>query len=179
MNELYGNTLGGLVKNGIRLSYSKNPLGVRAQPPPLPMVQPPPAPGPLGIQEAFHGRQPAAAAGVASNLSGPLDMPARARDEPTTYTSFASSPPSRFFPAGPIGPQPRQSFGQFSSQYTRPQLGSLTSISHNPIGPASPPPIGISSSAMSDPHDERLLPARDVRHYPLSPSPGLETARAA
>ncbi|KAG9317343.1 hypothetical protein JVU11DRAFT_1542 [Chiua virens] len=30
LNELYGNSLGGLVKNGgIRLSYSKNPLGVR------------------------------------------------------------------------------------------------------------------------------------------------------
>ncbi|EGO28126.1 hypothetical protein SERLADRAFT_462668 [Serpula lacrymans var. lacrymans S7.9] len=30
LNELYGNTLSGLVKNGgIRLSYSKNPLGVR------------------------------------------------------------------------------------------------------------------------------------------------------
>ncbi|KAG0709899.1 hypothetical protein DFH29DRAFT_20403 [Suillus ampliporus] len=30
LNELYGNTLGGIVKNGgIRLSYSKNPLGVR------------------------------------------------------------------------------------------------------------------------------------------------------
>ena len=29
MSELYGNNLGGLVKGGIRLSYSKNPLGVR------------------------------------------------------------------------------------------------------------------------------------------------------
>ncbi|KAJ7129210.1 hypothetical protein C8R44DRAFT_665810, partial [Mycena epipterygia] len=30
LNELYGNTLGGLIKGGgIRLSYSKNPLGVR------------------------------------------------------------------------------------------------------------------------------------------------------
>jgi len=29
MQELYGHTLGGLVKSGIRLSYSKNPLGVR------------------------------------------------------------------------------------------------------------------------------------------------------
>ena len=28
LSELYGNTLGGLVKGGIRLSYSKNPLGV-------------------------------------------------------------------------------------------------------------------------------------------------------
>ncbi|BGP52626.1 hypothetical protein JCM8202v2_000182 [Rhodotorula sphaerocarpa] len=30
MQELYGHTLGGLVKGGIRLSYSKNPLGIRA-----------------------------------------------------------------------------------------------------------------------------------------------------
>ncbi|GAA5955383.1 hypothetical protein JCM8115_001934 [Rhodotorula mucilaginosa] len=30
MQELYGHTLGGLVKGGIRLSYSKNPLGVRS-----------------------------------------------------------------------------------------------------------------------------------------------------
>ncbi|GAA5870435.1 hypothetical protein JCM16303_002003 [Sporobolomyces ruberrimus] len=30
MNEMYGYTLGGLVKGGIRLSYSKNPLGVRS-----------------------------------------------------------------------------------------------------------------------------------------------------
>ncbi|GAA5950331.1 hypothetical protein JCM3765_004509 [Sporobolomyces pararoseus] len=42
MNEMYGYTLGGLVKGGIRLSYSKNPLGVRSNgllsgnPPPLP-----------------------------------------------------------------------------------------------------------------------------------------------
>ncbi|KAK9893308.1 hypothetical protein P389DRAFT_130942, partial [Cystobasidium minutum MCA 4210] len=29
LNEIYGHTLGGLVKGGIRLAYSKNPLGVR------------------------------------------------------------------------------------------------------------------------------------------------------
>ncbi|KAF8309332.1 hypothetical protein DL93DRAFT_2028544, partial [Clavulina sp. PMI_390] len=29
MHDMYGNTLNGLIKNGIRLSYSKNPLGVR------------------------------------------------------------------------------------------------------------------------------------------------------
>ncbi|KAG6868761.1 hypothetical protein C0993_011030 [Termitomyces sp. T159_Od127] len=32
LNELYGDTLKGLVKGGIRLSYSKNPLGVRTPP---------------------------------------------------------------------------------------------------------------------------------------------------
>lgn len=30
LNEMYGHTLNGLIKNGIRLSYSKNPLGVRS-----------------------------------------------------------------------------------------------------------------------------------------------------
>ncbi|KPV78144.1 uncharacterized protein RHOBADRAFT_50652 [Rhodotorula graminis WP1] len=47
MQELYGHTLGGLVKGGIRLSYSKNPLGVRsngqpALPPPELIDQRPP-----------------------------------------------------------------------------------------------------------------------------------------
>ncbi|GAA5981365.1 hypothetical protein JCM10908_004083 [Rhodotorula pacifica] len=43
MQELYGHTLGGLVKGGIRLSYSKNPLGIRSNglasgnPSPMPM----------------------------------------------------------------------------------------------------------------------------------------------
>lgn len=30
LSEMYGHTLNGLIKNGIRLSYSKNPLGVRS-----------------------------------------------------------------------------------------------------------------------------------------------------
>jgi len=30
LNDMYGHTLNGLIKNGIRLSYSKNPLGVRS-----------------------------------------------------------------------------------------------------------------------------------------------------
>ncbi|GAA5850429.1 hypothetical protein JCM5353_002718, partial [Sporobolomyces roseus] len=40
MNEMYGYILGGLVKGGIRLSYSKNPLGVRSNG--LPSGNPPP-----------------------------------------------------------------------------------------------------------------------------------------
>ncbi|GAA5993295.1 hypothetical protein JCM5350_005082 [Sporobolomyces pararoseus] len=45
MNEMYGYTLGGLVKGGIRLSYSKNPLGVRSNG--LPSGNPPPLPSTL------------------------------------------------------------------------------------------------------------------------------------
>jgi RNA recognition motif-containing protein len=49
INELYGNTLNGLVKGGgIRLSYSKNPLGVRT---------PTSANGPGGLQQQQHIQQ--------------------------------------------------------------------------------------------------------------------------
>ncbi|EIM19789.1 hypothetical protein E3Q22_02188 [Wallemia mellicola] len=34
LHDLYGNTLNGLIRGGIRLSYSKNPLGVRSNPTP-------------------------------------------------------------------------------------------------------------------------------------------------
>ncbi|KAG8962883.1 hypothetical protein FRC03_003670 [Tulasnella sp. 419] len=47
LNELYGDTLGGLVKGGIRLSFSKNPLGVRT-----PSVSNPSGPGVNGTGPA-------------------------------------------------------------------------------------------------------------------------------
>ncbi|GAA5922945.1 uncharacterized protein JCM15063_003477 [Sporobolomyces koalae] len=54
MNEMYGYTLGGLVKGGIRLSYSKNPLGVRSNG--LPSGNPPPLPTTLlGTAHHDHG----------------------------------------------------------------------------------------------------------------------------
>lgn len=60
MQELYGHTLGGLVKGGIRLSYSKNPLGVRsngqpALPPPELLDQRPP---PHVLAHHHHQQQP-------------------------------------------------------------------------------------------------------------------------
>jgi len=174
MNELYGNTLNGLVKNGIRLSYSKNPLGVRAQS--VTPAGPPPSNGPLGIQEAFQGRQMA----PGPPLSMPLDIGhQRPRDDNGSFSSYASSPPSRFFPAAQPGPPSRQSFGQFSPQYSRPQASQLVPVSGHSMGPASPPPMPSMPSAYIDHADERLLSTRDPRHYPLSTSPGLEVARAA
>ncbi|GAA6013314.1 hypothetical protein JCM11491_006351 [Sporobolomyces phaffii] len=57
MNEMYGYTLGGLVKGGIRLSYSKNPLGVRSNG--LPSGNPPLLPGTIitttQIDPSLHG----------------------------------------------------------------------------------------------------------------------------
>lgn len=60
MQELYGHTLGGLVKGGIRLSYSKNPLGVRsngqpALPTPELLDQRPP---PHVLAHHHHQQQP-------------------------------------------------------------------------------------------------------------------------
>ncbi|GAA5950657.1 hypothetical protein JCM21900_002543 [Sporobolomyces salmonicolor] len=53
MNELYGHTLGGLVKGGIRLSYSKNPLGVRSNG--MPSGNPSSLPGSTQFDPSLHG----------------------------------------------------------------------------------------------------------------------------
>ncbi|GAA5861365.1 hypothetical protein JCM1840_005345 [Sporobolomyces johnsonii] len=53
MNELYGHTLGGLVKGGIRLSYSKNPLGVRSNG--MPSGNPPSLSGSTQLDPSLHG----------------------------------------------------------------------------------------------------------------------------
>ncbi|BGO88607.1 hypothetical protein NBRC10512v2_000223 [Rhodotorula toruloides] len=74
MQELYGHTLGGLVKGGIRLSYSKNPLGVRSNglpsgnPPPLQ----PPMQNPLDLppSSSYGGAPPYPAS---SAVVGPYD----------------------------------------------------------------------------------------------------------
>ncbi|GAA6059386.1 hypothetical protein JCM10212_003284 [Sporobolomyces blumeae] len=64
MNEMYGYTLGGLVKGGIRLSYSKNPLGVRSNG--LPSGNPPPMPMPAHLDPNLAGYASAYAAPYAS-----------------------------------------------------------------------------------------------------------------
>ncbi|GAA6040339.1 hypothetical protein JCM8097_007564, partial [Rhodosporidiobolus ruineniae] len=68
MQELYGHTLGGLVKGGIRLSYSKNPLGVRSNG--LPSGNPPPGLDPLGVPPSLAG--PASGGGFARPSLPPL-----------------------------------------------------------------------------------------------------------
>lgn len=61
LKEMYGHTLNGLVKGGIRLAYSKNPLGIRGPTSAGPAS--PPAPhSPYFASDMFG----AAAAGVAS-----------------------------------------------------------------------------------------------------------------
>lgn len=82
LNELYGHPLHNSVKGGIRLSFSKNPLGVRnGQPggmgPPTPMSPTGPLPNGLGLQ-AFptaNGPPPGLAAppGLSSGNTGSIN----------------------------------------------------------------------------------------------------------
>ena len=94
LNELYGNTLGGLIKGGgIRLSYSKNPLGVRT----------PTSASGAGAslqQQQQQGQQSMAAAEAAfhQRLTSPPPPPAAAYDAPV-----AAYPAPRFFGAAPEG----------------------------------------------------------------------------
>ncbi|GJN92161.1 hypothetical protein Rhopal_005191-T1 [Rhodotorula paludigena] len=77
MQELYGHTLGGLVKGGIRLSYSKNPLGVRSNG--LPSGNPPP----LDPSNPLAQQQPQQQGGIPSSQGPPLGF---------ASSSFVGSP---------------------------------------------------------------------------------------
>ncbi|KIK67648.1 hypothetical protein GYMLUDRAFT_786894 [Collybiopsis luxurians FD-317 M1] len=130
MNELYGNTLNGLVKGGgIRLSYSKNPLGVRT-----PTSANGPGPG-LQQQLLQHqqGRDDRERGdkfgyGGAQALSPTPHHPSSNHRLSHPHEYMISPPPPRF--AG-TSTTPNMSFGNFSSSF-RP-VGS----SHVSVGSAS------------------------------------------
>ncbi|BGP12387.1 hypothetical protein JCM10213_002008 [Rhodosporidiobolus nylandii] len=96
MQELYGHTLGGLVKGGIRLSYSKNPLGVRSNG--MPSGNPPPMQAPLDPLSPHGGFGPPSAFGGPPPGPPPFDnMGYDAHRRPpdpiygeTAYTSMPS-----------------------------------------------------------------------------------------
>ncbi|VDC04087.1 unnamed protein product [Peniophora sp. CBMAI 1063] len=118
LDELYGATLNGIIKGGgIRLSYSKNPLGVRT-PTNAQQQQPLAGPGSIFPIDAFQR-------GFAENEASYRHQ----RDSLVSPTSAGfsqygmgmSSPPPRFVsppPVGPssifAGPAPRQAPGGFS-----------------------------------------------------------------
>ncbi|GAA5987662.1 hypothetical protein JCM11641_001185 [Rhodosporidiobolus odoratus] len=93
MQELYGHTLGGLVKGGIRLSYSKNPLGVRSNG--MPSGNPPSLVAPLDAP--LHGGyvSPTSFGGPASNSpfgNMPYDPHRRHPDPVYGETAYPSAP---------------------------------------------------------------------------------------
>jgi hypothetical protein len=158
---LYGNQVNGLVKSGIRLSYSKNPLGVR-----------PPA-----SQAGTIGRHPPAWVGDASTPISPAVMSPRPFDQ--------------YVPSQPSGPRHHQ-------ELTEPPAARLTqrasaispTYAGNPYHyfasdsqPDQPTPQSLTSATSTfSPFQNMDLSAmslsRDSKIPTLTPSPGIEIARA-
>ncbi|KAH9062766.1 hypothetical protein EDB87DRAFT_1777640 [Lactarius vividus] len=151
LNELYGSTLGGLVKGGgIRISYSKNPLGVRTPTNPVNGAQQPPA-GLITSGGAF----PAEVLQLDASHKSGRDVSGVTSPASGSHYGFnvASPPPPRFVspPPGPAsfnqGIFPRQSgYGMGPSS-----TASLSPSSFSPFGisPSPLPSTGNSSNQFS------------------------------
>ncbi|KAG9128192.1 hypothetical protein FRC07_003742 [Ceratobasidium sp. 392] len=110
LNEMYGHTLNGLVKGGIRLSFSKNPLGVRTPSLSSPSGVPPPATFSAALAGISEGRFSSGPRQLTSPTSS-YDMGSRLMRQDSTEllsptgmlsptgpsSGFPGSPPSRFF----------------------------------------------------------------------------------
>ncbi|KAI8982775.1 hypothetical protein BD414DRAFT_418922 [Trametes punicea] len=178
LNDLYGDTLNGLVRNGgIRLSYSKNPLGVRT-----------PNSGGNGSslqqQQQQHVREPLQEANRDFGEPIPrhtdsVDTIRAVRREtsglisPTSSYHYTTSPPPRFFSPPPSS----GSFNAFSTSTSFPRanpqgyaLGSGSSGSFSPFGiPPSTIPDQPSADATSNDH---------IAHSITPPAANVEASRA-
>ncbi|GAA6002672.1 hypothetical protein JCM10207_007620 [Rhodosporidiobolus poonsookiae] len=148
MQELYGHTLGGLVKGGIRLSYSKNPLGVRSNGMPAGgsgmMGAPHPLDGGPPLVGAFAAGGPYPSSGPVGFDNAPYDPHRRPPDPIYGETAFPTLSPT--MPG--MGP----------STSLTPQLGGLgrspSLSSQLTVGPGLgylPPSGGASASSGSTP----------------------------
>lgn len=173
LNELYGHPLGGLVKGGgIRLSYSKNPLGVRT-----------PTTGghqhhqqhagagqsstqvPSAFAEPFQPRQPQPTY-IDPDLNRTIRRDTSGMTSPTYH--YSVSPPPRFFSPSPSSQQynPQAT----NAAYPRGNPQGYTSSTFSPFAMSpSPHPIPDQSSADSNEH---------FPHSMSTQTNNLEAARA-
>lgn len=127
LNDLYGAALSNSVKGGIRLSFSKNPLGVRSN------------------QQSATGPAPGANAGGMSTYGGPISTPPGLTRPPpglpvpsqsNTYpyaNGVSGQGPSNGYPQRPAGSIGQASNGQFAAI-------SGASVSQGPGSPFNPLP---------------------------------------
>ncbi|KAG6841840.1 hypothetical protein C0991_006247 [Blastosporella zonata] len=204
LNELYGDTLKGLVKGGIRLSYSKNPLGVRT----------PTSAGSNGasLQQQQIQNNNAPAAVLSSTSSGPefqsrkdeqpsrvpqmilrRDMAIASPQPPPSQSPFSSDllgtspPPPRFFSSSPNNGFSTSSLSNFAgapkSFMPRYSFGMPSSTnpgqplsSFSPFGLSStPPPHSSIPDFQSDGH---LSSSHQHFHNNFTPASNLEATRA-
>ncbi|CDO73839.1 hypothetical protein BN946_scf185015.g168, partial [Trametes cinnabarina] len=179
LNDLYGDTLNGLVRNGgIRLSYSKNPLGVRT-----PNSG---GNGPSLQQQQQHMREPLQEANrdfgefFPRNTDSVDTIRAVRRDmsgmtSPTSsYHYTTSPPPPRFFsPPPPSGSFTTPFANSTAFPRANPQgygLGSGSSSTFSPFGiPTSTIPDQPSADATSNDH---------IAHSITPPAANVEASRA-
>lgn len=170
--ELYGHSVNGLVKGGIRLSYSKNPLGVRT---PTNVANGTGLQQGLqqfgsgsfsSIQDAFARHQQPGILSIDMNaINRGVRRDANELTSPSQY--FASSPPPpRFF-----SPPPSSGFG-YTGQPSAPGLvrsnnSSFTST-FSPFGSATPPELtpqlatAESSELFKSPNDSSSNPSLEA-----------------
>jgi len=173
LNDLYGNTLNGLVKGGgIRLSYSKNPLGVRT---------------PTSAGNASFHNQQLQTSNTTSFSPEPFRSPSdvepsrppgihRPPIPPGLSQSYMMSPPPRFF--SPPSPSSTAFINPLSSMprpnhpiYCPPPNG-VSTFSPFGLSTPSPPQLPIVSDQAS-----AEAPDHQFSHHPLSPS--VEAAKAS
>ncbi|KAJ3849380.1 hypothetical protein EV368DRAFT_47424 [Lentinula lateritia] len=145
INELYGNTLNGLVKGGgIRLSYSKNPLGIRT-----PTSANGPGPGfqqQHFQQQAHAGRDGDRERGDRYGYSGTQALSPTPHHHSVNYRpshthEFMISPPPPRFAGNSSGANPLSniSFGNFSST-------SFSGVNSQLVGSGSNSMFGVTNS---------------------------------
>jgi hypothetical protein len=157
MSELHGNNLKGLVKGGgIRLSYSKNPLGVRT---PTSAS----SSGPALQQQQLQNMQAVLGGEVESSHQQQHRTILR-REDPNspgnTYNNFLASPPPRFLPShqqqqqqssgagffgGPSSPPPSST----ANNFMRPTNGGLNAFSYSLAAKAATSMNGIGGGSTS------------------------------
>lgn len=188
MNDLYGSTLNGLIKGGgIRLSYSKNPLGVRTPTSAsTSMQQQQPLPHYAYHQDSYiprHYPEDARAyrGGLGQGLSSP---PPHSASGGYGGSYMMSSPPPRFSAPSTAafqGPTASASSAYLprsgpSYDYGVPSSASLSSSGFSPFTLSTPP----HSSTIPDHHHPAIEHEHHFLHGALSSPPlgnHVETAR--
>lgn len=201
LNELYGNNLNGLVKGGIRLSYSKNPLGVRT-----PTNATNNTTGlQQGLQQAFGSgsfpslqdafSRPPNGSSILSIDMSTIRGPRRDMGDVTSPTGYyaSSPPPPRFF-----SPPPSSAFGAgvgvgVSAAPGHSGIPGLSrqgsqgfTSSFSPFGTSTPPEMTsmqTSTAASGGNMSESATTASSMDAYEssssLSTTPSLEVKRAS
>lgn len=135
LTELYGRALSNSTKGGVRLSFSKNPLGVRSQNNPANTTTSPPGPSkgsstmPNGVSSSSHGF-------ASPPLRTPPGLPTPSSRQMPSLSSPSTSEPSNATPPGLFSGGAAQSLREHCSMFSHANVlgGGAQGISRMPPG---------------------------------------------